>query len=56
MESVVKAERTKYAQPTEMFLDVFDTPSKLILKQKEELLEHLKNNKEHYPLNSYEKL
>lgn len=53
---MTKSERTKYASPTEMFLDVFDEPSKLIQRQKNELLEHLKTNKEHYPLNSYEKL
>lgn len=56
MDSITKSERTKNLKPTEMFMDVFDTPSKAILKQQSEFLEHLKNNKEHYPLDTFEKL
>ena len=56
MEAVSKAEKAKYAKPTEMFLDVFDKPSKLLEKQMNEFTEHLKANKQHYPLNNYEKL
>ena len=56
MEAVAKAEKTKYAKPTEMFLDVFDKPSRLLEKQMNEFMEHLKDNKQHYPMNKFEKL
>ena len=56
MDAVGKAENSKYGRPTEMFLDVFDKPSRLLEKQMNEFLEHLKTNKQHYPLNKYEKL
>ncbi|RNA02746.1 2-oxoisovalerate dehydrogenase subunit mitochondrial [Brachionus plicatilis] len=56
MESITKSERTKNMKPTEMFLDVFDRPSQSLLKQQNEFLDHLKQNKEHYPLDTYEKL
>ena len=56
MEAVSKAEKTKYAKPTEMFLDVFDKPSALLEKQRAEFLEHLKANKKHYPMTSYENM
>ena len=56
MEAVTKAEKSKYPKPTELFLDVFDKPSRLLEKQMNEFLDHLKTNKQHYPLNNYEKL
>lgn len=56
MDSITKSERTKNLKPTEMFMDVFDSPTKLLLKQKDEFLNHMKNHKEHYPLDSFEKL
>jgi hypothetical protein len=56
MESVSKAEKTKYHKPTEMFFDVYDKPSALLEKQQKEFLEHLKTNSQHYPLNNYEKI
>ena len=39
-----------------MFLDVYDKPSALLLKQRAEFLEHLKANKKHYPMSSYENM
>lgn len=56
MESVTTAEKIKYNKPTEMFMDVYDKPSQLLDRQMKDFLEHVKANKEHYPLNNYEKL
>jgi len=56
LESVTTAEKIKYNKPTEMFMDVYDKPSQLIERQMKDFLEHVKANKEHYPLNNYEKL
>ncbi len=55
LKCVKKAENTKYLKPTEMFNDVYDKPSKLIIRQTNEFLDHIKENKEHYPLEKYEK-
>ena len=51
-----KAEGTKYAKPTEMFNEVFDKKSELIKKQEQEFLEHIKSNRQHYPLDKFGKL
>jgi len=56
LKGIKKAETTKYFKPQEMFNDVYDKPSQLILKQKEEFLEFIKANKQHYPLDKYDKL
>jgi hypothetical protein len=56
LKSIKKAESTKYFKPTEMFHDVYDKPSELLLKQKSEFLEHIKAYKEHYPLDKYDKI
>ena len=56
MDAVSQAEKSKYGPPTEMFLDVFDKPSRLLEKQMKEFHEHIKANKQHYPLNKYEKM
>ncbi len=50
-----KAENTKYADPMEMFKDVYDVPSELIKKQMQEFKQHIELNKTHYPLNLYDK-
>jgi 2-oxoisovalerate dehydrogenase E1 component alpha subunit len=56
MDSVLKAEKTKYHKPTEMFMDIYDKPTQLLERQMKEMLSHVQRNKEHYPLNNYEKL
>ena len=50
-----KSENTKYANPAEMFTDVYSEQSELLKKQLVEFKQHITSNKEHYPLNSYEK-
>ena len=52
----MKAEKVKYHKPTEMFLDVLDKPSRLMERQRDELVEHLKQHAKEYPLSSYEKI
>ncbi len=56
MDAVSQAEKSKYGAPTEMFLDVFDKPSRLLEKQMKEFREHIKAHQQHYPLNKYEKM
>ena len=56
MDAVSQAEKCKYGAPTEMFLDVFDKPSRLLEKQLKEFREHIKAHQQHYPLNKYEKM
>ena len=50
------AEKKRFCNPTEMFEDVFDKTTPLLERQRSEMLEHLKKNREHYPLESYEKI
>ena len=56
LDCVSKAEKTKFHKPTEMFYDVFDKPTPLLTRQMNEFTEFLKTNKEHYPLDNYDKL
>ena len=56
MEAFHKAETIKRAKPTDMFEDVFDKLPANLEKQKKEMLEHIKNYKNEYPLDLYEKL
>ena len=56
LECVAKAEKTKYAKPTEMFLDIYDKPTALLEKQRKEFLDHLKANSKNYPMDAYEKI
>lgn len=55
MSCVTEAEKAKFHKPTEMFMDVFDKPSALLQRQMKEFEEYVKANKEHYPLENYEK-
>ena len=56
MDAVGKAEKSKYGRPTVIFLDVLENPSRLLEKQMNEFLEHIKANKQHCPLNKHEKI
>lgn len=56
LNAVAAAEKKRFCKPTEMFEDVFDKTSPLLERQRNEMLEHLKKNREHYPLESYEKM
>jgi len=48
------SENTKYCNPMEMFMGVYDKPTENIKKQMNELKDHIRQYKEHYPLNKYE--
>ncbi len=54
LKCVNTSENTKYSSPMEMFLDVYDKPTKNIEKQMQEFKEHIKQYKDHYPLNKFE--
>lgn len=55
LECVARAEKVKYCKPSEMFNDVFDKRTPLLDKQMNEMLEHIKAQKAHYPMELYEK-
>jgi TPP-dependent pyruvate/acetoin dehydrogenase alpha subunit len=55
MESFQKAETQKRASPTQIFDDVYHTLPAHLVKQKKEMLEHIKLYKKEYPLELYEK-
>lgn len=55
LECVGRSEKVKYCKPSEMFDDVFDKKSPLLERQMREMLEHVKSQKDHYPLELYEK-
>jgi hypothetical protein len=50
------AENTKRASPVDMFEDIYDVLPKHLVKQKQEMLDHLKMYKDQYPMDMYEKL
>jgi hypothetical protein len=53
----MKSEKSKFHKPTEMFLDVLDKPSRLMERQRDEFVEHIKQHVKDYPmLSSYEKI
>lgn len=56
MECLHKAEKQKRASPTDMFEDIYDVMPKHLIKQKQEMLDHLKIYKNEYPMELYEKL
>jgi hypothetical protein len=50
------AEKEKRAKPTDMFQDVYDTPTKNLERQQADLIEHLKLYKNEYPTDLFQKL
>jgi hypothetical protein len=55
MDAFQKAEAQKRAMPTQIFEDVYDKIPAHLLKQKNEMIEHVKLYKKEYPLELYEK-
>jgi len=56
MDSLQNAERQLRAPPTDMFEDVYDVLPKHLVKQKQDMLDHLKMYKDEYPMEFYEKI
>lgn len=56
MKCVSNSENIKYSDPMEMFMDVYDKPTRNIEKQMKEFKDHINEYKDHYPLDKYEKL
>ncbi|XP_071799613.1 2-oxoisovalerate dehydrogenase subunit alpha, mitochondrial-like [Asterias amurensis] len=56
MQEFEKAEKLKKPSPKYMMSDVFDKPSKRLIQQEQELRQHLKQYKEHYPIDKFDDL
>ena len=56
MEAFHTAEKEKRAKPTEMFNDIYNELTPNLIKQRKEMLDHLKLYKNEYPLELYEKI
>ena len=56
MEAFSKAEIRKKCNPETMFDDVYDEIPDHIREQKEQMVNHVNQYKEHYPLKLYEKM
>lgn len=56
MDAFNVAEQQKRARPTEMFEEVFDKPTPMLARQREEMVTHVKKYKTEYPLEMFEKL
>ena len=55
MDSFAKAEMLKRSKPTDIFNDVYETMPPHLVKQRSEMIEHVKLYKKEYPLELYEK-
>ncbi len=53
LEAFAKAEKKRKPNPELMFDDVYDKLPKHLEKQKKEMVEHVMQNKEHYPMDSF---
>jgi 2-oxoisovalerate dehydrogenase E1 component alpha subunit len=56
LEAFNKAEKTLRPNPEEMFHDVYDKLPKSLQKQMMEMKAHVKQYKDQYPVNAYEKM
>lgn len=56
MKAFSTAENRKKCNPETMFDDVYDKIPDHIQKQKEHMINHVNQYKEHYPLKSYDKI
>uniref|UniRef100_A0A8C4TJJ3 2-oxoisovalerate dehydrogenase subunit alpha n=1 Tax=Erpetoichthys calabaricus TaxID=27687 RepID=A0A8C4TJJ3_ERPCA len=55
MEAFERAERRLKPSPDNLFSDVYDENPPLLKKQEQDLFQHIRQYKEHYPLDLYEK-
>lgn len=56
MEAFEKAERRLKPNPELLFTDIYNEMTPGLAKQKESMLRHIQQYKEHYPLDLYEKI
>ena len=56
MDCFHNAEKQRRAKPTDMFQNVYDQLPKNLIRQRDDLVEHLKKYKNEYPMEFYEKV
>ncbi len=56
MQSLQNAERQLRAPPTDMFEDVYVVLPKHLIKQRQDMIDHLKMYQDEYPTDLYEKI